>query len=153
VANDAVGLTILNVLDPAHPVIVGNVDTPTEACDVGVSGNYAYVKNWYTGLQVVDITDPATPTIVWSRNREGEYFEDIAVSGNYAYISISDRLEVWNITDPANPVAKGFVVKGDYLSGTGVRSGYVSGNYAYIGDTEDGLMVVDLNVCGLRYGL
>lgn len=186
-------LTILNITDPANPVIVGNAGTPTEAVEVAVSGNYAYVGDWYTGLHVVDVTDPANPAIVWNQNNYGSVFGDIAVSGKYAYITQNDAqgedaFEVWDITCPSNPgiisalrcpYADEIHIYGDYACITSYYearvyditapanpvyagrvfyymysyypSAYISEHYAYIGGTDNGLLVVDLdNVCDLQ---
>jgi hypothetical protein len=128
VANYTEGLTVVNATDPSTPVIVGNVDTPTEATNVFVSGKYAEVGDWYTGLQVVDITNPSNPVIVWCQDlAAGAAFQDIVVSDNYAYITLSDKLEVWNIIDPAHPT-----LAGTNRAPQNVRAMQIVGGYLYM---------------------
>ncbi|MDP6419274.1 MAG: hypothetical protein QGG80_07440, partial [Candidatus Krumholzibacteria bacterium] len=63
VADHSSGLQIVDVSDPATPLITGSVDTPGIAQGVAISGNYAYVADDFSGLQIVDVSNPATPLI------------------------------------------------------------------------------------------
>ena len=49
-------LYVMDISTPSSPEIIGTVDTPGEAWDVFVIGNYAYVADWTSGLQVIDIS-------------------------------------------------------------------------------------------------
>ncbi|MBI5208136.1 MAG: hypothetical protein HY934_10175 [Candidatus Firestonebacteria bacterium] len=40
-----------------------NIDTPSYASGVYVSGNYAYVADLYSGLQIININNPVNPSI------------------------------------------------------------------------------------------
>ena len=50
-ADDTTGLQVIDISDPSNPNITGNVDTPGNAYNVYVSGNYAYVADNNSGLQ------------------------------------------------------------------------------------------------------
>ena len=65
-ADGSYGLQVIDVSDPANPVIAGSVDTPGAGHGpkggVHVSGSNAYVADWLdyvylNGLQVIDICD------------------------------------------------------------------------------------------------
>lgn len=56
----------IDISNPASPAIVGNLDTPSEARDVVVSGTHAYVANLTSGLRVIDISNPQSPHTVGS---------------------------------------------------------------------------------------
>ncbi|MDP6796866.1 MAG: hypothetical protein QGG33_03490, partial [Candidatus Krumholzibacteria bacterium] len=68
VADGYSGLQIVDVSDPAAPLIIGSVDTPDTAFGVAVAGNYAYVADRYSGLQIVlrQCDDDSTPVFLSS---------------------------------------------------------------------------------------
>ena len=49
------GIRVVDVRDPASPVIVGRMDTPEFASDVTIVGGYAYVADKKSGLHVIDL--------------------------------------------------------------------------------------------------
>ena len=59
VADFDAGLLIIDIIDPANPILIGTCDTPGNARAVYTEGNYAYVADGYRGLQVISIADPA----------------------------------------------------------------------------------------------
>lgn len=125
VADDSSGLQVIDISDPANPVIVGAVATPDDALGIALSGNYAYVADWSSGLQVIDISDPTNPVIVGAGGTLGGKSE-VALSGNYAYVAGYSRLDVVDISNPTSPVNVGYMYLGDF---TRVA---LSGNYAYV---------------------
>jgi len=53
-------LTILDVSDPASPIVVGKTaPLPDVVWDVYMAGGYAYVADDWTGLRVIYVSDPA----------------------------------------------------------------------------------------------
>ncbi|MES2007022.1 MAG: hypothetical protein V4436_02860 [Patescibacteria group bacterium] len=113
-------------------------------------------------LQVYNIATPATPTFVGGADAGGLTNSgtaalrttSVAVGGNYAYVSMSAsstacsitasmgngcELKIFDISTPASPTYVGGADAGGQTNaGTrsnGFLSVYVSGNYAYVGDT------------------
>ncbi|MCK4304631.1 MAG: SUMF1/EgtB/PvdO family nonheme iron enzyme [Candidatus Eisenbacteria sp.] len=68
---------------PESPfAIVGHVSMPSEAQDVDILGNYAYVAAGQAGLLVVDITNPANPELIlWHDTKK--FAESIRVARMY----------------------------------------------------------------------
>ena len=118
-------LEIVDVTDPANPVHAGKhywtagVLFPALSLPAGlfVAGNYTYVASHGSdALEIVNVTNPASPVHA-GRLDDGSgiapFLDDplsLFISGNYAYIASSasnDRLEIVDVTDPANPVHKG----------------------------------------------
>lgn len=114
--------------------MLGSFQTLEGAYDVAVAGNYAYVVTgrdleWTadSGLEVIDVSNPAQP------QRVGLYRTSIAaaritlrghrayvISGieppwRFALIPAGDTLQVFDVSDPANPVR---VDKGNLPSGS-----------------------------------
>jgi hypothetical protein len=116
-------------LPPFEHTLAGSCDTPGDAYDVAVSGNYAYVADQLSGLQVIDISDPTNPTSAGSYDTPGSAY-GVAISGDYAYVA--DRLsglQTIDISDPENPT-----LAGGYDTPSDAMSVAISGDYAYVAD-------------------
>ena len=58
VADGDSGLQIIDISDPANPILVGTYDTSGFADDVYVVGSHAYVADRDSGLQIVKLPPP-----------------------------------------------------------------------------------------------
>lgn len=120
VAAGSAGLHVVDVSNPAAPVIVATRDTPGNANDVRVAGNYAYVADGSAGLQIIDITNPRTPTIAGAVSVGGSAL-DVAVAGSVAYIAAgSAGVVVVNVATPAAPIVAGSVRTSGAIQGLDV---------------------------------
>jgi hypothetical protein len=141
-ANGQRGLYILNVSDPANPIIV-YPPSPTFAdteC-VALQGNYAFVGSAESGLTVYDVSDPSNPTLIGT-GTGGNPIDDVVISGNYAYVATANATSdfvAYNITVPANVALMTQVDTGANANGLAVADGY-----AYIADDSNGLLVYSL---------
>ena len=61
VADYSAGLQVIDIGEPASPVLVGACDTPGYAGELAVSGTLVFVADEGSGLQVIDVSDPAAP--------------------------------------------------------------------------------------------
>ena len=152
---DELGLEVIDVSNPSSPQRVGRYEgLPIEA--VEASGHYAYVAGGWNqgnsygqGLLVIDISNPANPqrvggysTYTWSYG--------VAVSGSHAYLAggiwdeqawlYRDGLVIIDISNPANPQRVG----GWDTAGSAVGVA-VSGDCAYVLDSNAGLLVIDIS--------
>jgi prepilin-type N-terminal cleavage/methylation domain-containing protein len=103
----------------------------TDASDVFVSGNYAYVSQG-TALRIIDVTTKTNITLTGSYTAGGN-INGVFVSGNYAYLATASdtaELTVVNITNKASPTLAGSL---DITSTTDANMVYVDGTYAYLG--------------------
>ena len=128
VANWDLGLRVISVADPAHPIEVGHVDTPDTAVDVAALGSYAYVADWAAGLRVISVADPVHPIEVGSYDTPG-YAYSVAVDSNYAYVTDADSgLWVISISDPTHPTMVG------HLNVQSAFTTSVDGHFVYVND-------------------
>ncbi len=130
----------INISDPTNPGAPVHKALSSNAYDVYVSGDYAYVADGSFGLAVINISDPTNlGTPVYEATNGNAW--DVHVSGNYAYLADDTAgLAVIDISDPTNP---GTPI---YENTTGRAHGvYVSGDYAYIADDMVGLAVIDIS--------
>ena len=102
VAAGSSGLFVLDISDPAAPVLAGSYDTPGQALGVTVAGNYAYVANGSDGLLVLDISDPSAPIKVGSFDTE-DPARAVTTSTGHAFVAAGTSLQVLYVGDPAVP--------------------------------------------------
>jgi|GEM_PF-3209818 len=135
--------------------------------DVFINGSYAFITGsieeshiWKGTLSIIDLSNPAGPVSVGIFDdgyaATDHWFSSVHVSGDYAYIAYcnlnfiegyiperiagSGGLLIVDISDPANPVARGYCATG----GT-AEDVFVSGSYAYVADGANGLRVVNIS--------
>ena len=104
------GLTILDISDAAHPVVLNSVPSTRANQSLGLAkkGSYLYLAAGKAGMQVIDLSPaggggPKTIANAW----KGGTIYDVAVhpTGDAAYaISYGGELYVWDIANPAAPV-------------------------------------------------
>ena len=143
------GLVIVDISNPAAPILAGTYETTYNASHVAVSGNYAYVVEGKRGLVIVDISTPSSPTPVGTYDLHaaanaavgGDFIvaADVAVSGNYAYVVGSNLgLVIMDISTPSSPTLVGSYYEDLFKNEHRYRSRYksvaISDNFAYIVD-------------------
>lgn len=129
--NQANRVTILDCLDPAHPLIVGIIDLPNnDFYPLGVIGDLLYISVREEGIRIYDISTPAAPALVKTFNPLEAFFPgQMVVSGSLAYLAnLADLygLVILEISDPANPA-----LVGNQTYPASIFSLAVQGNYVY----------------------
>jgi hypothetical protein len=131
-------LVILDVSDPARPVVVGQTGAlPGVVLGLAVAGSYAYVADRDAGLRVVDVSDPDAPVEIGFYDTPGSA-SGVALIGSYAYVADGDSgLRVINVSNPAAPV------EADSYDTPGFAAGVaVAGSYVYVGDRDGGFLIL-----------
>ena len=135
-------LSIVDITNPSNP----NLETSYDIGSIGggwindlfISGNYAYVVDFYTGLVIFDISNPSSPSVVY--DSDGAFSGNgIYVSGKYVFIANTD-LQIIDISNPSSPI-----LVDTYNLGTTLYDVYVSGRYAYVASGGSGLLVFDIS--------
>ena len=112
-------LTVVDVADPAAPVVAGNCSiegTEFGVARVEVDGDYAYLLGQNPPLVVIDVSVPSNPSVVgvWEGNQE-MWPAGLSVQGRYAFItaqsfnSTPNALYVVDVADPDNLQQVGFL--------------------------------------------
>ncbi len=132
--NSKTGLQIIDISNPANPILVSNLDNID---NVFVSGNYAYATNEEAELYIIDVSNPANPILVSNMNN----IYSIFVSGNYAFATNGEsELYVIDVSNPANP---GIVNSINISQVRGIMP--ISEKYAYVESEESGLYIIDIS--------
>jgi hypothetical protein len=133
-------LLVMNVSDPAHPSVVGQLRVLDGVVrSLTVVGNAIYAGVGYAGLRVISIAAPAKPQVVGGIDTPG-FSWNVRVVGNYAYIADGDQgLRIISIADPTKlrEVAA-------YLTPGYVWDVAVAGTLAYLADGDTGLRIINI---------
>jgi len=149
IAAGGAGLQIVNISNPLKPFKVGSLTSTSNPgfSHIKVSGNYAYAAG-SNGLRIIDISDPKSPTLI-GKYVIREFTNRIIINSGFAYLVDKTGLHIIDITNPALPVQIGFF-QTSVPSGGGVSSGSgdaaISGNYAYLSASNEGMIIVDISV-------
>jgi hypothetical protein len=134
VAAGTTGLEVVDISNPAAPVLRGTVSTG-DARNVRINGNYAFVADFSNSTTSVDISVP-TALIVRSHITDpnlGGYLQDLALSGTFALgadVKFVNGIPITDISNPSNLLARAilnFTQRDDNAMGIAV-----DGTYAYL---------------------
>ena len=140
VAEGSRGMHIVDVADPASPLLLARADMAGEARAVAVAGDRAYVAGWGVGITIFDVSDPTRPAMLgsWSTDEAA----DVAVSGERLLVADRARgLLVFDVADPAAP----HLIGETRIEGTAERLALEpDGQRAWLAAREGGLQLIDL---------
>jgi hypothetical protein len=103
---------VLDLSSPDSPTFMGEFHlqhcdpgTPSEPIrDIEVSGDFAYVADFYCGLRIVDISLPSSPLEVGPLDTPG-HANGVAVAGHYVFVADgSGGLRIIDVSNPALPM-------------------------------------------------
>lgn len=133
-------LDSLGVLDASASGLttLGSVPVSENLRDLAVTGQYVVAVN-RDGLLVFDVSAPQLPQQIASLPLPDGY--RVRLDGDIAYVS-SDAagLQVVDISDVHNPV-----LMGSFDTAGSTDAVTVVGNYAYLGQSTDGLVITDIS--------
>jgi hypothetical protein len=137
------GLAILNVTNPASPVLVRR-ETNIHCNHVAIQGNFAYLAAGTNGLDVLDVSNPTNATPKVGHLDIGNAWR-IVVAGNSAYlVDKTNGLFIVNVSNPAVPT-----LFKHYLptlpTNSLVLDVAVTSTHAYLADYNNGLLVVNIS--------
>lgn len=112
-------LVLFDIGDPRKPQRQGTWKpnyTYGQILDFTERDGYIYIAQRYVSAQVVDARNPThivsgSTLPIYINNDSSSVF----TAGDYLYISNSNQIEVWNISNPANPVRAGMPPKSETM--------------------------------------
>ncbi|UCC80713.1 MAG: carboxypeptidase regulatory-like domain-containing protein [Candidatus Zixiibacteriota bacterium] len=123
--------------------LISIFDTPGEAHDVRLLGNYAFIADSGNGLSIVDVSDPLNPTLAGNCPTWGQHLS-VAVESGYAYIAATHNLQIFDISDYSNPIPVGSLTTPEDAIDV-----FVERDYAYVCDRGNpftsGLIIIDIS--------
>lgn len=165
VVADFDALHIVDISQPASPVAVGSLQLPGDLPRVAISGELVFVsKASYTGpedhLYVIDISDPRAPRQVTEFQVDpGLRLRRVAwlnAAGNYVYVAASvepgsaaGRVLIFDVSDPASPMAVGDLSFANALAIWGARAFLAAGTQLRVLDISVPGTPMEINVVSL----
>jgi len=135
---------VLDLQDPASPVLVADLDVAFEARDISVSGNLACIalvnKRSLTisGMIVMDVQTPANPQQLSGYTANG-WCVGVRIDGQRAFLAHYDgNVEILDLSNPSAPVRVG-----GYAGGAG--DFVVKNNLAYSAFGSEGVKIFDVS--------
>jgi len=141
VASGPDGLLIVNIADPAHPVLYGRSTVPSFAEAVVASINRAFVcdRSGLPGVWEINVSSPAFPTVSNRVASEGGAV-NVALQGDRLCVAEADQgLRVVDVSRPGFPRTTAQVATAGSFQGLAYE-----GNVAYVADSGFGLRVFNL---------
>jgi len=152
----ASGVLMLDVSDPAAPVLLGRPEALQGVTDgLHTSGRSSVARYGHSGLVILDLSEPGQPAQVGEYEleqppwpRAGRTIQDVALAGDLCYLVVMDcymstctwGLRILDISDPAQPMPVGGAGGGfDHLQKIVVRD-----NHAFVVTGGTGLWVFDV---------
>ena len=137
VANASNSVDVIDVSDPASPVVVGNLLAPSSVQAVAARGNTGYAVTFGSPITVVvfSIANPAQPQLIGSLSPAigAGNVDSMALSGDFLYISHRNGsgtgygMAVVDVSNPASPALRNTV-----SLGFDARTLEVVGDYALV---------------------
>ncbi|MCP4572856.1 MAG: T9SS type A sorting domain-containing protein [bacterium] len=137
VADDGLGLRIIDVSDPTQPIRAGGLEFGAGAEDVVVEEPLVYLATGTSGLRVVDAGDTQDPVSVSNLVLPGAA-ASLVKRGDLVYISCGPGgLQIVDVSDPAAPFLVGGLSVGEIM-----RDVALADTVAYVGYIEAGVNTV-----------
>src|SRR6185369_10939319 len=106
---DGSALRIVDVSNPANPISRGSV-VMSDARDVTVEGNTAYVADFQGSLKTVDFSVPTTPVLLAATSQSlGGILTDVAKVREFVFgadVFFVNGIPIVNVNNPASPVVR-----------------------------------------------
>lgn len=130
------GLAIVDISNPAAPILVARHDDLAVDPGIVIKDNYAYVGK-QGKMNVLDLSQSMTPTLVASHAVSG-VIEDITIQGDHAYLAMKNgQVALFNISNPTAPNMITFYDTPEHARGIDVADGYI-----YVADDNWGLIAL-----------
>ena len=129
-------MRVWDVLDPASPTSIANLDLPASSLGIDVVEDNAFLSDTQFGLRVYDIGDPTAPVEVGHLEIVGDRFGRLEVADGFAYIVDWAGLVMVDVNDPTTPA---FPRRAQvFFDGLDLA---VSGDTVYVAAGQDGLQI------------
>lgn len=142
---DNTGLVIVDISTPSSPVLAASYNpSPYRLTfDLAIVDKYVYLAT-IDGIDIVDVIDPFSPKSVCKYDI---YATSIDVVDKYAYVSsMNPNIVILDVSNPSSPN-----LVGNYNTAGGPCDVAVEGNYVYVADGGNGLVILRPNL--LQYEL
>lgn len=137
IADGTFGLHVVDIHNPLRSEEISRLPITTHPQEIAVSGDFVYLGQRDAGFDVVDVADLQHPELVAHLDVP---VSGLAIAGDRAYVVKENRFTSIDIHDPPHPI-----VLGSCLVPPWAWEVCVHGDFAYVGNSSAGLVVVDIS--------
>ena len=134
---DAETLRIFDISDPEVPSAISRYEFADNILGLTLDRDVIYVANGHEGFQRLDVSNPAAPVVSGVLPTRGQA-NAIAVIGSHAFVG--DNSVGFDVVRVIDDVAR----VGEYLADGFPRSIAAAGDFVYLVDQPEGLIVFDI---------
>jgi hypothetical protein len=116
-------IVVLDLTNPHTPEWIGLYPSPSYVEDIRVEGQRLFLATRDKGLVIADISNPRYPRTVSSFDASSDGM-GLSVSGSIAAMVTGGLIEVFDVSDPVNPVWAGALAPGRIADRPGLRRPY-----------------------------
>ena len=142
VADDSVGVQVIDVSDPTQPRLRAGLATGGEAKDIIVRGTTVYIADAIRSLTLADISNPDNPVLGPSTPRgTGGLLNDVAVVGRFAFgadFFFFNGVPIIDVSNASNPIPRAILDFRAFFDDNGVGIAADASN-VYMVAEADGL--------------
>lgn len=122
---------VLDVRDPAQPIVVAEAENIDAAGPVFILGNTAFVQDFGSSTQAVDISNPQQPALIGNVAITGRLRD---VAADHAYATTASGLQIFNVANPLQPALIGQIALPNVgnIAFSGDRLYLIAGNALHI---------------------
>ncbi len=134
---DAQTLRIVDISEPEVPSVISEYEFADNILGLILNRDAIYVANGHEGFQRLDVSNPSAPVVSGVSRTRGQA-NAIAVIGPYAFVADNSvGFDVVHVIDDVTRV-------GEYLADGFPRSIAAAGDFVYLVDQPEGLIVLDI---------
>ncbi|MCF8234238.1 MAG: PKD domain-containing protein [Bacteroidales bacterium] len=144
-ANSSTGVSIIDVTDPtgSSPEKVAGIASSDETRYLDVEDQTLYVADYSAGIKIYDIEDPENPDSLGIIQNINAWRVDVNDDDLFLVNSNPnqpDTLEIYDVSDPANPVMQSEMILPDLIWDM-----HYYEDHLYIGTNDEGLLIIDVS--------
>lgn len=147
-------LSVFDVSNKQNPYSVKRNTTSGEVQSIIADGNRVFITRNNFGFAIADIAQPQSSPVYTGRypGSNNPWMRGLSINGNTAYVTkyIENTLLLLDISNAASvSLQKSFAIARQGQANTPkLYNVFVSGNYAYLANGQNGLVIVDVSDLG-----
>ena len=138
ISNSPYSISVFDISNPANPSAKQSYKYERYPNSVSIKDNYVYVARAEDGVDIIGVNDDGSLELVKNIPANGGYAHYATVSGKKAFV-IKDGADIYNISDPKNPVFLNHIDS----NGEAVRA-VVDNGYIYFADGYAGITIAKI---------
>lgn len=140
------GVLIVDIYYPDAPQLSMVYDEHNDINGLDKFENYLYLAAT-DYIHIIDMTNPYDPQELGNFTRLGSFYIEVFISGDYLYAANLDGIDIIDITDETEAedgtISIELVKVGQYNTLTVTYDVFVDGQYVYMLDAIEGLVILD----------